>query len=48
MTLRDRLRNQYDRYLDRCELEDTDQAEILTFDGYVKAYYSYLEDEGGY
>ena len=44
----DQLRQRYERYRGRCELEDTDQEEILTFDDYVKTYYSYLEDEGGY
>ena len=45
MTLRDKLRNQYDGYLDRCELSGVDQEEIESFEEFADSYATYLEDQ---
>ena len=45
MILRDKLRNQYDRYLDRCELSGVDPEEIESFEEFADSYVTYLEDQ---
>lgn len=48
MLSRDRLKQNYSRYENRCIIKGIEEEKILTFDEYIDKYYSHLEDEGGY
>lgn len=42
MLTRDQLRQKYEKYLERCELDGIDEENIMSFDEYVEDYHGQI------